>query len=371
MTSKKKGSQGLKQQLTLNPYLKIIHTSDDEIVVKHGSRSRFTRVITDEGRSKLLGKILRNIVPSTSLEVLRQQNILKEEELEDAIKLVDYLSQEGVLVDPTKDLTRVYLDTILRGGNALSAFTVGVIGASYLGSRIADELAHLGVGGLIVLDDREVQHGKIERFYFNLPPNTIEAGRSYVECLQQHLAQHEFDNLKAINAALDDQFSLEEVAREADFLVVALEVFSSKILHTVNGVAIAAEKPWVSIYFDGSEAHIGPIYVPGETCCYNEYEMQREATLGSMKDNYLLYKETLNEEGIDGAHLIIPPYLNMASSLGVTGVLHFLISGKSFLVGRGIHLDLEQLSVDYEDVLRLPRCPACSTLRASYRHLFM
>jgi bacteriocin biosynthesis cyclodehydratase domain-containing protein len=371
MARDEKSSDDRFQPLTLNPYLKIIHTSDDEIVVKHGSRSRFTRIIKDDGRSKLLGKLLRNMVPPSTLESLRQRNILKEEELDDATELARYLRREEVLVDPAKDLTRVYLDSILGGGNAFSGLTVGVVGVGYLGSRIADELMRLGIGRLIVLDDRRVARGDIDKLYFNLLPQTIETGELYVDCLRRHLAQCGFEKIEAVNAPLDDEVRLREVIGASDLTVAALEVFSSKVLHTINGVAIDAERPWVSIYFDGSEGRVGPLYVPGETCCYNEYEIQHEATLSGMKDDYLLYKEALNEGKIDGSNLVMPPYLNMVSSLGTTGVMRFLLSGRSFLVGRYTRLDLERLSIDYEEVLRLPRCPACSPHRAAHRHLFM
>jgi bacteriocin biosynthesis cyclodehydratase domain-containing protein len=127
----------------------------------------------------------------------------------------------------------------------------------------------------------------------------------------------------------------------------------------------------VSLYTDGSEALVGPLYVPGETCCYNEFEIQHEATLVGMKDNYLLYKEALSEGRLDGSHLALPPYLNAAAALAATGVLRFLLSGKSFLVGRCTRLDFERMSVDYEEVMRLPRCPACSPRRPGHRHLFM
>jgi hypothetical protein len=104
-----------------NPYLRIIHCGDDEVVVKHGSRSRFTRVIRDDGRSKLLGRILRNVSAPTNLTELRDSKVISEAELDQSAQLVNYLQQEGVLVEPSKDLVRVYLDTILGGGAALSS----------------------------------------------------------------------------------------------------------------------------------------------------------------------------------------------------------------------------------------------------------
>jgi thiazole/oxazole-forming peptide maturase SagC family component len=232
-------------------------------------------------------------------------------------------------------------------------------------------LARLGVGQLIVMDDRNVNTEQIDRRYFDLVPDAVKAGQAYVDCLRRHFAAWKIDHLEAVNAPLTDEASLRAVASQADFLVAALESYSARILHAVNAVTLEAEKPWMSVYTDGSEALIGPIYVPGETCCYNEYEIQHEATLVGMKEAYLLYKEALSDERVDESHLVLPPYLHIASGLAATAIVRFLLSGRSALVGRSTRLDFERLSVDYEDVLRLPRCPACSSQRPAHRNPFM
>jgi bacteriocin biosynthesis cyclodehydratase domain-containing protein len=370
-TVERPGGDDLGRPFTRNPHLTIIHCGDDEVVIKHGSRSRFTKNIRDEGRTRLLGKILRNVVPPASLAELRERGILKEGDLADSINLVEYLRREGVLVDPGEDPTRLYLDVILGGTQPLATRTVALAGAGSLGSRIAVELARLGIGRLIVLDDRTVENETVDRLYFDLDPGVIRAGRPYVECLQDHLAARGFGALEVLAEPLDSERAMQAVADRCDFLVVALEVFSARTLHLANSVAIDAGRPWMSVFVDGSEALVGPLYLPGESCCYNEFEIQHEATLGAMKDDYLLYKEALNEEKVDGSHFALPPYLGVASGLAVTALLRFLVSGRSFLVGRCNRLDFERLSVDYEEVLRLPRCPACSSSRPGYRHLFM
>lgn len=362
----------LERPFTRNPYVTIIHCGDDEVVVKHGSRSRFTKNIRDQGRTRLLGKILRNVVPAVSLTELAERGVLAEKDLPDSIQLVDYLHREGVLVDPWEDPTRLYLDFILGGTQPLSSRTVAVAGAGYLGSRIAAELARLGVGRLIAVDDRTVEREALDRVYFDLVPDAVRAGRPYVECLREHLAARGYSgDVEAIVQPVDSEATLQDVAGRCDILVVALEVFSARILHLANSVAIDAARPWISVFIDGSEALVGPLYLPGESCCYNEFEIQHEATLGTMKDDYLVYKEALNEGRLDGSHFALPPYLGVASGLAATALLRFLVSGRSFLVGRCNRVDFERLSVDYEEVLRLPRCPACAATRPGYRHLFM
>lgn len=359
------------RKVMVNPHLKVIQCSEDEVVVKHGSRSRFSRFIRDEGRSRLLGRVLRNLTPPASLEALEEQGIVEASEMDDARRLVDYLLEEGILVPPEEDVTAVYLDTILGLEGRFAEHSVGLVGAGYLGSRIADELARLGLGKLVLLDDRKVQDEGLERRHFALNPAEVKEGLPYTECVAAHLEAWSGTEVETMDSDLADEDSLEALAGKVDFIIAALELYSAKTFHTVNAVMLDLHQPWMSVFVDGGEARIGPIYVPGETACYSDYEIQHEANLGVMKDGYLLYKEALNQQRIDGSHLTLAPYLSVATGMATTAVARFLLSGKSFLVERGLRVDFERLSVDFEDVLRIPRGPAGTPSRASYRHLFM
>src|SRR5439155_8319123 len=140
-------------------------------------------------------------------------------------------------------------------------------------------------------------------------------------------------------------------------VVVALESYSPQVLHAANAVALAMEKPWLSVFSDGSQAFIGPVYVPGETPCYAEFELQSEATV-ALRDDFLVYKETVVADGWHtGAHLLTP-YLSIMSGWATTALLNFVLGAQPFAVARSVWIDFERLSVDYTDVLKLPRCPA-------------
>jgi thiazole/oxazole-forming peptide maturase SagC family component len=359
------------QLFTRNPCVTIIHCGEDEIVAKHGSRSRFTKNVRDEGKTRLLGRILRNVVPPVSLATLEERKLVSQGELEDAAALVSYLLDEGILVRPEEDPTRSYLRTVLGASAPLSTKSVGVVGAGPLGCRIALELAAAGVGRLVLLDGRVVQNAEIERSFFAYEPRFLDPGKPFVSSLAQALGERSPCTVEARPGDLTDEAVVQSLTADVDFVVLALEQFSARTLHMVNSVALTHRKPWISSYIDGSEALIGPLYVPGESCCYNEFEIQHEATLGGLKDDYLLYKETLDASQEIASPPILPAYLSIASGIAVSGILRFLLSGRSFLVGRANRFDFDRLSLDYEEVLRLPRCPACALNRPGYRALFM
>jgi len=353
----------------VNPYVWIIPCSNDEILVKHGSRSRFSRVIRDDGHANLLGKIVTRLRSPASLADLQTEGLLTEDQLENAAALVTYLLQERVLISPEEHLPHVYL-SMHFGGHAsrIATRTVGFVGAGALTMRIARELGRLQPKALVLLDDRGVTPA--DRLYFDLPPNALPTGSSYTQVVTGDLASYGYNAVSSVDGSTSDRRALTELFEQSDFVVAALEWFSPRTLHAVNEVALEMRKPWMSLYADGSEALIGPIYVPGETHCYSEFEIQREANI-SLRDEYLLYKETLLQEDLDTRHQCLPPYLSMMSGWASSAIVPFLLTGRSFAVSRCLYVDFERMSVDFQEVLKLPRCPACSPLRPGYRQSYL
>lgn len=356
-------------KIMINPHVQVTHCSGDEVLVKHGSRSRFSHVIRDDGRTKLLAKVLRHLNKPVSLKELQEQQVITDSEVDEALALIDYLKGERVVISPDEYLPHVYLSMVYgKKTSQLAERTVGIVGSGYLGSRIARELSRLKVKELVLLDDRQV--GPLDSIYFDLSPKFVQQEAYYAESVQQALNSYGYDAVQAQVAAMDDPRALTDLFFEVDFVIVALEGYSPQILHTVNQVALAMRKPWISVYVDGSEAIIGPIYVPGETLCYNEFEIQHEAST-KLKDEYLLYKESLLESSLPPSQFVLPPYLSLINGWASTALLPFLISGQSFAVARCVRVDFERVSVDYEDVLKLPRCPACKMQQPGYRHTFL
>lgn len=361
----------LQQHYVLNPSLKIVFCGEDEVLVLHGARSGFRRIIHDEGRTKTLSRVLRHMTTPASLMALHERGVLQEEEFDTALEMVDYLVQEQVLTNPEHNPVSVYLNTLYGESAPLSALSVGLVGVGYLGARVAEELMRLDVGQLNLLDDRRIEEGSVDRRQFTLIPAAYDEGRPYVDCVRDHLSAFGYDRVESIEAPSHDREALEALFDTSHFVIAASEVFASRLFHTVDMVAIAAEKPWMSAYMDGSEACIGPLYIPGETCCYNEFEIQCEASLSISKVDYYAYKEAESGRGLRSTHFVMPAYLSTVSGLVVSAATTFLAYGQSHLVGRCLRMNFEKPYVDYEEVLRLPRSPASASTRNGYRHTFM
>ena len=354
----------------LNPHLRIVFTSNDEILVKHSGRSPISRIIRDDGRTKLLGAVLRNIKEHGNLEALIAARAVPADKRNEAEDLIAYLVQEQVLVPAGQDVIQVFLNSILGGTQPVANAIVGLVGAGYLGSRVAEELARLAIGELHLLDERRVQKSAIDRRFFRISPERIEDDRPFADVVAEHLKTVGPTRVSLHRELRRDRAALRDLFSRCQLVILASESLDSSLLHTVNEVALETGKPWLCLHADGSEAFIGPLFIPMESACYNEYQVQHEATCVGVKDEYLTYKEALDDPSLGFEHLTFPAYLEIAAGMAAVATARYLVTGKSFLVGRSLRFDFDRLSVDTEEILRLPRCPACAPYRP-YRHAYL
>lgn len=121
-----------------------------------------------------------------------------------------------------------------------------------------------------------------------------------------------------------------------------------------NRRALAVGRVWLQVLpFDGRFAAIGPLYVPGETCCFECYRLRRRATSG--------YAEEF--AAVESAPVAAPagPALGAAvAALAATVVLRWLAHRDQRLPGVFHAYERGGLSLTEHRVYRVPRCPACS-----------
>jgi len=136
-------------------------------------------------------------------------------------------------------------------------------------------------------------------------------------------------------------------------LVVVYDRFDSADFHRFNQFAIEHNTPLVLGYLDGSTTIITPVVLHGETVCYNELEIQLEATL-THRPEYRAYK------AVERASMAYPPFLlNQLTFFSLHLWLDFVLTGSLKTKNRALIFDTESLRFDLVDVLPLPVCPAC------------
>ena len=354
------------RRLVINPSLHVVHCGEDEVLVIHGARSDFRRSIRDDGRTRTLGTVLQAMSQPASLADLLRDGAIADDQEEAVLDLLEHLLAEHVLVGADETPTGAYLAALHGPTSPLAEATVGMVGTGALGARVAEELARCGVGRLVLLDDRVAEDGDVR-----LLPGHVGKDVGYAEALRDRLDALELTEIEVAEGELHDKAAIEAVFERSDFVVVAADTFASRLFHLADIASIENDTPWVSAYLDGSEACVGPFYVPGETACYNEFEIQNEASLSIKRADYYMYKEAMNRHGLRRSQFVLPSHFSAAAGLLASAVVPFLAYGRTYLVNRCLRLNFERPYVDYEEVLKLPRSPVSAATRHGYRHVFM
>jgi bacteriocin biosynthesis cyclodehydratase domain-containing protein len=122
-----------------------------------------------------------------------------------------------------------------------------------------------------------------------------------------------------------------------------------------NEVALETGTTWMQVApFDGAFAAIGPLFVPGETCCFECYRRRRA-------DNVDFAAEFWKLDQTPGSYPAAPSLAAAIAGLASTFALRWLVEKDFFLPGRFYALEAQgDWKLSPHTVHRVPRCPACS-----------
>jgi bacteriocin biosynthesis cyclodehydratase domain-containing protein len=124
-----------------------------------------------------------------------------------------------------------------------------------------------------------------------------------------------------------------------------------------NRSALVAGLPWLQLLpFDGRFLAIGPLYVPGETACFECYSLRRASNLDYPSEFLALGR-------VPARHPAAPTLDRAAAGLAATFAVRWLAHRDEFLPGHWHALEHAwELRLTSHFVYRVPRCPACSGL---------
>jgi bacteriocin biosynthesis cyclodehydratase domain-containing protein len=152
-----------------------------------------------------------------------------------------------------------------------------------------------------------------------------------------------------------DLGDLREDFPAAELVVAAPAPTELRELERLNVAALERRLSWLqALPFDGHAAYVGPLFLPGRTCCHRCFQLRRASTSG-YRD------ELLALERVSAAYGVTPPVSAAIAGLGATIALRWLADRDGRLPGRLWVLELwPATSLSEESVYRVPRCPACS-----------
>ncbi len=144
--------------------------------------------------------------------------------------------------------------------------------------------------------------------------------------------------------------------RHCDLLIASPAPGELPVLEELNRSTLRAETPWIPILpHDGALASVGPLYLPGETCCFECFVRRRAANVDYPKEFLTLQKAA--------ASYPTPPVITAALA-GLAGslALRWLALRDPQLPGVLFALEQQEtLRLTEHYVYRVPRCSVCST----------
>jgi bacteriocin biosynthesis cyclodehydratase domain-containing protein len=137
--------------------------------------------------------------------------------------------------------------------------------------------------------------------------------------------------------------------------VVAPGAGETAFLRALNERLLATSTPWLQVLsFDGSFAAVGPLFVPGETCCYECYLRRRAANVDYPDEFWALQRGPIS---------VIEDPATVAAVAGLASafLLRWLLFADPFVAGVLFALELgHEPRLAPHVVYRVPRCPVCS-----------
>jgi len=346
--------------------LDIVVISEDEVLIQFGTRSRPSELLRDTDLKGFLGGIMESVLrgPATVAQLVSS---VRPEDRAEVLDLIKNLIERGILADVRLDPVEQYLGYTFSGKGALSDKTIGLVGIGPIGTRIAFSLLQHGAGKVLLLDDRLVDP-TWTKFAPFVPASGTSPPQKVAEFVQDYLVACGCDRAEIIAEPMNAT-GLQQVVPRADLIVLALERPIISLPQLLNRLCLRERVPWMLVAIDGNFGLIGPLFIPTSTACYNDYRTLSDAAAPSphMARKHRRY---LSTRGLGSFFSGLPTYAEIVASHAALGALHYLLRETCFAIGRVLVIDFDRMTLELEDVLKLPRCPVCGD-KTLYRPLFM
>jgi bacteriocin biosynthesis cyclodehydratase domain-containing protein len=146
----------------------------------------------------------------------------------------------------------------------------------------------------------------------------------------------------------------DELQRRPDLFVAAPASHELSELSHWNRSLLELRVPWLQLLpFDGRFAAVGPLFVPGDTCCYECYRLRRLANVFCRPEYDAL-------AGAAAEYPLSPALLSALAGMAAHIAFAWLLHADPHLPGVMFALEWARTpAVSKHQVLRVPRCPAC------------
>lgn len=313
----------------------VVAHSPDVVELRFGVWNPTSFTLTDESKSGKLFEMVMGLDGSVGAGELAKKINVPRSEVE---ALIDHLDQLGVIESSASTALDDYLDSlvpslgyvdgpprvsppvILLGDPDLTFEIHRYLGASLPGHQVS----------VIAHDD----------------PTWLALCESDVSWLMNGL---EYEKKMPMFAKWEDCF-----------IIFATKVINPVQLRTLNRITLEHRIPWLHAAIDGPFVLIGPTFVPQGSACYECFETRVAMNLRE-NASYQKYKEAIVRGQVKDGSMPLQPILSgLLASHAALEALNFIRTACSRTVGKVLAIYLPVMEFTFNEVLRLPGCPACA-----------
>jgi bacteriocin biosynthesis cyclodehydratase domain-containing protein len=233
--------------------------------------------------------------------------------------------------------------------------SVAVLGVGGLGGRTAYELAACGVGDIRLIDGDRVEMSNLNR---QIQFSEADIGSLKAEIMAERLrAFNSSISVTATCERLESQAELATFIEGATFVVGSADWPPFAIEGWCNAACFEAGIPYITMSQMPPLVRIGPLYVPGQTGCFECQAMR-------YRRDFPLFDVAIDQRrGLESQAVTLGPASGAIGGLIGMEVLHFLTGViEPASLGIGLTLDSRTMTFEREAIIRESDCPVCGSL---------
>ena len=331
---------------------KSLHVApvDNDTVAVVSSKNKF--VVKGSGMAIAIGRVLDCFVSAAHIDEVHTSlsGIYGSSSLN---KLFSFLIDKGVLVKeqdadflinkdksfPEKTFSYVIgSKTLQEVVEAMAPIHIGIISTAQLAHRLTHELASSQLVNNI-----------------HLAATDREAGEDL---------DYNSEDVRVIIYPTDPSLTyLHSIADASDLLVIASNYHDHYLFSKINEICHKKGKKWLRVVAEGVNAEIGPLFIPGETCCYSCLLTRRRNNL--IADEYV-FESLYSSERLHNEVKVHPTTFSTLYPLGamVVGitcaeVMKHLTGGECILVNQVLAISATDYQAQSSYIHKNYQCPVC------------
>jgi bacteriocin biosynthesis cyclodehydratase domain-containing protein len=240
-------------------------------------------------------------------------------------------------------LSHIVPDGVAEALAALEQARVGVVGSGAVAAAVSRNLEGCGVGEV-----RSPPADAVARSVAHITPVSATGAPA----AQGASAQ--------APASTNGSVGLAQVIKDMSLMVAALDHLDPDLLELLNAECLDHSVPLLPVVLVGWEGHLGPTCIPGQTACVRCASLRAKSNLSRYQE-YLLYEDTMRRRPGERPFGRLPHFPEVLAGLAATEVVKMITHCYPTAThGRVLVIDLLTSDTESHDVLRVPRCPACS-----------